>query len=492
MALDSQGLARQRGQRLRNSGTARRVVPPRFRNNRRGFMNWADKHDNRYAQRVQNQLGQKYLDPNQVWSLSGLAGGHNTTMGNGPRPIAGQGGRGGQTPPIIPGMPAGGWQYLPGQGPNGGTPGNPYDTGWGQGQNGGQGGGGGGANLPGLMQGFQFQANGTPLDVQRMQYRWSQMTPEQRRRWARRKAADDTWGYLGFNGGTPGAMDARPREVYQNWLNTLRETQPFGDPNEALRLGRITEDEWRRQRRVRGLDPNAPLPEFGSGPMSLEDMMAARAGNNISTVSVPTTQNQDPMQAAQAAAAVQQASQPQTPAQPTAVQQDPVTAIQAQVKALQNAAMQQQKMGLPLDPQFEMQMRLLNDQLTQALTGANSSKEQLSAYGKQQSGRLSTNQGIEHQDLKDNLAARGVMNSSLYGSNLGDLETNYLRQRQDLANNLASGFSDIYGQESEAILSYNQQLQEALMDLANRAANDRSIISGRAKPRRRRNRGRNA
>lgn len=148
---------------------------------------------------------------------------------------------------------------------------------------------------------------------------------------------------------------------------------------------------------------------------------------------------------------------------------------------------------LPLDGYYEQQRRMLDDSLQAQLAPLSGAREQLGAYQNLASNRLDTNQDVSHQQLMDNLAARGIYDSGLYGQGLGDISTDYLRQRQDLATSLAGQYGDIASQESGAYLSYDQQLQQALIDLANRMTQDQNapVARPRRRPRRRGNGGGN-
>lgn len=128
--------------------------------------------------------------------------------------------------------------------------------------------------------------------------------------------------------------------------------------------------------------------------------------------------------------------------------------------------------GLPLDPIFEMQRRGFEDQLAQRLGMLNPLREQIGAQQQLQSARFDTNEGVDRNRLLESLNARGAYGGGIQSRDMGMLGTDYLRQRQDLANDTASQYGGIAGQEGDARLQYMQQLQEALLAAAGRASND--------------------
>lgn len=139
--------------------------------------------------------------------------------------------------------------------------------------------------------------------------------------------------------------------------------------------------------------------------------------------------------------------------------------------------------SLPLDPTFEQQRRYLDDSLSAAMNSVAAARDNLNSYSNVAEGRLATNQDLSVNQFKDSLAGRGLVDSSLYGRGLTNIATDYLRQNQDLGFNLAGQYGDLATQASGAQLSYEQQIQQALTDLANRLAQDTHTVVPRPRPR---------
>lgn len=132
---------------------------------------------------------------------------------------------------------------------------------------------------------------------------------------------------------------------------------------------------------------------------------------------------------------------------------------------------------LPLDPQFEAQRRLLEDQLQASLSPLRAAHDQVLASNGLQQARLDTNQGVDTDSLLNSLAARGIFGSGIQNHDMGQLATDYLRQNQDLANATAGSLGDIASQRSAARLAYNQGLQEALLASAQRSNADKYAVA---------------
>jgi hypothetical protein len=126
--------------------------------------------------------------------------------------------------------------------------------------------------------------------------------------------------------------------------------------------------------------------------------------------------------------------------------------------------------NLPLDAYFEAQRRQLNDALMARLGYINPQREQVGADRALQEARLSTNEGVDTNRLLEQLASRGAFGGGVQVRDQGYLGTDYLRQRQDLASQVAQAMSGLSQQESEAQSQYSQGLMEALLALAQRQA----------------------
>jgi len=125
---------------------------------------------------------------------------------------------------------------------------------------------------------------------------------------------------------------------------------------------------------------------------------------------------------------------------------------------------------LPLDPYYEQQRRLLQDAYTARMGQIAPQREQVLADRTLQEARLGTNEGVDTRRMLESLAGRGAFGGGIQARDQGYLSTDYLRQRQDLATNVANALSQLSMGESEAGLQLNQGLMEALLELANRQA----------------------
>jgi hypothetical protein len=126
--------------------------------------------------------------------------------------------------------------------------------------------------------------------------------------------------------------------------------------------------------------------------------------------------------------------------------------------------------GLPLDPTFEAGRRMLDDELAARLAAFGPGRAALLAQGQLGEARLGTNEGIDRGRMMEQLAERGALFGGVQRKDEGELSTDYLRQRQDLANMQAQGLADFSAQEGEARGGYQRGLMELLMDSANRSA----------------------
>ena len=128
--------------------------------------------------------------------------------------------------------------------------------------------------------------------------------------------------------------------------------------------------------------------------------------------------------------------------------------------------------GLPLDPTFEAQRRLLDDALAGRLGALAPLRAQIAAQQQLQGTRLDTNEGVDRGRLLDQMAARGIVGSGIQREDTGRLGTDYLRQRQDLANAAAGQYADLSRAEGEYRNEYSTGLSELLLALAGRQLED--------------------
>jgi hypothetical protein len=111
--------------------------------------------------------------------------------------------------------------------------------------------------------------------------------------------------------------------------------------------------------------------------------------------------------------------------------------------------------------------------------------------------RLETDQGYDTRFLYNDLADRGVYDSTFTPYlRQRDIEIPYGRERQDINIEAARQLSDIAAQQGEAQLTYNQGLTDIYGGLAGRQVQNPSLavpggqFAGRGRRRRRNRRGR--
>jgi hypothetical protein len=141
--------------------------------------------------------------------------------------------------------------------------------------------------------------------------------------------------------------------------------------------------------------------------------------------------------------------------------------------------------GLPIDATYEAQRRLAQAQLDRQLGTVGPAREAIASQGTLQDTRLNNDAVIAQQNLKEALIARGALQSSLYASGLGDLATSVGRSKQDLAAQLEQAYGQLALTSNDAYGAYEQAIQEALLALAQRAANDQNTVVPHSGPARR-------
>jgi hypothetical protein len=125
---------------------------------------------------------------------------------------------------------------------------------------------------------------------------------------------------------------------------------------------------------------------------------------------------------------------------------------------------------MPLDPAFEAGRRMLDDELAARLAGLEPGRAALLAQGELGQARLGTNEKIDQGRMMEALAERGALFGGVQRKDQGELSTDYLRQRQDLANMQAQGLADFSTQEGEAQGGYQRGLMELLLASAANSA----------------------
>lgn len=151
--------------------------------------------------------------------------------------------------------------------------------------------------------------------------------------------------------------------------------------------------------------------------------------------------------------------------------------------------------GLQLNPFLEAGRRSLDDELAARLAGITPGREQLLAQGRLQEARLGTNEGLDRRRMMEMLAERGALGGGVQRIDEGNLATDYLRQRQDLAQMIAEGLAGFSGEEADARGDFQRGLSELYLEAASQQANDPYSPTGAANrnprpgtPRRRRRR----
>lgn len=140
---------------------------------------------------------------------------------------------------------------------------------------------------------------------------------------------------------------------------------------------------------------------------------------------------------------------------------------------------------LPMTPGYEQDWRGLNDNLSAAEGQFAQGQTMLPAQYNLAKTRLATDQGVETDRLKEDLAGRGVytaknaagtyggtsptgggVGESLYGRKIA---TPFGRAQQDLAAQQAGSYQGLYGDYAGANLGYAQGNNQAILNQANEA-----------------------
>jgi len=280
-------------------------------------------------------------------------------------------------------------------------------------------------------------------------------------------------------------------EMYQRYLDAARANYQLGaggqvtNPNAQAMLDAGT---------IRTDVPNAaPSYTFGLGGRPAAQTQPPPRTDQFPNPNIPT---QQPNRPSSPPIVPQPSGGWSYPAQNAGGQPSTTPPAAAGLDALMAQRPQMQTQGLPLDATFEAQRRMADDQLARTLAQIGPAREQIGAQQALALARLATQQGLDTSQIRENLAGRGVLDSSLYGDQLGLLATDYLRRNQDLASDVADAYGALQEALSGAYGDYSQSMAEYLLELANRTANDSNsavdVTGGRRRRRRRRGkRGRN-
>lgn len=135
-----------------------------------------------------------------------------------------------------------------------------------------------------------------------------------------------------------------------------------------------------------------------------------------------------------------------------------------------------------LSPEGEAMKRSLDDALAAELASVTTDRQQIPALIALVSERMMTDQTEDLRRTDEGANARGLYNSGIRTTNREKVDLGYGRQRQDLASQAATQYSDLARRETGAYTTYQQGLAEALLQLAQTAAaNGTSIGSGGGK-----------
>jgi hypothetical protein len=258
-------------------------------------------------------------------------------------------------------------------------------------------------------------------------------------------------------GPAPGTWWAgMPDNIESTWPSIWRHRP--GGPGGASFLSPLPPD-FRHHRRGDG-KPQGPNPGF-MGPDIGRSFFAGQVTNGLGVGTTPqdfvnTLQGGSPAFAPQSAPGVPNA-------QAMGFQNRSQAAAQA-------AAGGRGQFGLPLDPTFEAQRRLLEDSLQAQLAQIMARRQQLQPEADVQLARLATEQARQSDLLDESLVGRGIYRSGIRGQEQGRLGNLFDRSRQDISFSLAQALQALADQEAQARLGYNQGLMEMLLQLANRSA----------------------
>jgi hypothetical protein len=149
---------------------------------------------------------------------------------------------------------------------------------------------------------------------------------------------------------------------------------------------------------------------------------------------------------------------------------------------------------LPMTPGFEAAQRGANDALSGAEGAYAVGRTMIPAQLGLQKQRLTTDMGVATDRLREDLAGRGVYTAknaqgtyggtSPAGGGIGQslytqkVATPYGRQFQDLASQGAAQYGDLANSMGGAMLGYNQNIMQGLLDRAAQAYQDQPLSLG--------------
>ena len=124
--------------------------------------------------------------------------------------------------------------------------------------------------------------------------------------------------------------------------------------------------------------------------------------------------------------------------------------------------------GLPIDPVFEALRRQYEDELSATLSNLTRDRAQIPLMQELILSRLGRDQALANEASDEDAIGRGVFRSGVRGQNLRDIDMNFGRERADVAQSLGQQYGGLAQAEAEARMNYRRQLDQALLDLAER------------------------
>lgn len=118
--------------------------------------------------------------------------------------------------------------------------------------------------------------------------------------------------------------------------------------------------------------------------------------------------------------------------------------------------------GMPLDPNFILTRTGAQGQLSGTLAGLSGQRAYLGAQNELGLARLGTDERLQGDLLNEQLAGRGIYDSSIATDDRFNLATQYTRQRQDMANTMLQQYGALGSQANQAWLDYQNTLAQAL------------------------------
>lgn len=123
------------------------------------------------------------------------------------------------------------------------------------------------------------------------------------------------------------------------------------------------------------------------------------------------------------------------------------------------------RLGLPLDPYFEMDRRMARDSLQAQMTQLRNNR-QIGLAG------LAEEEMLGNRAIDENMAARGLYGSGVERRDERLLGNDIAREKMDLLSQFTSG-------QSGATMDFRRQMQEALLELGRRNQSNRFLPKGR-------------